>query len=256
MPRKAREITNNKIYHIMIQGINKEYIFDNNKYKDYYLKLLRKKLSNYNSILIAYCIMDNHAHFLVYSGGENEISRLFQRINGAYSNYYNKVKNRVGYVFRDRFLSQEIYDNVQLINCIKYIHNNPVKAHMVNHAYEYYYSSYKDYKYKISSFIDFNIISIILKEIQNEDYVFNDDNYDSNMFIDICDFEKEEFYKEYLPKLNIDELKKNRKLLKEVIVKCIIQMKVPVKELAEIFKIPSKTIYCWAKNEKKNSSFF
>jgi len=247
MPRKSRNIKNNNFYHVIIQGINREYIFDDNNNKSYYLYLLRKKLADYNSIVISYCIMDNHAHFLVYCEIESEISCLFQRINGSYSNYYNKAKNRVGYVFRDRFLSQEIYDRAQLINCIKYIHNNPVKALMVKRAEDYNFSSYKEFINQVSGVIDFNIINIFLMRISNINSVFESNDYDDNSFIDIKNFNRNEFYNEYLPSLNFEELNNDKKQMKKEIIHCITEMNVPVKEVAKVFGISAKTIYVWKK---------
>jgi len=246
MPRKARNIQNNKMYHIMVQGINREYIFDDYNKKRHYLNLLRKKLGDYNSIVVAYCIMDNHAHFLLHSESKNEISELFQRLNCAYSNYYNK-KNRVGYVFRDRFLSQEIYDNNQLINCIRYIHNNPTKANMVKNAVNYYFSSCKDFKRQSSLVIDFNIINTILEQEENENVFVEDANYGNDKFIDISNYDREKFYKDYVSKLDINRLRQNKKQLKEEVIKCIIDIEVPVKEVAKVFEISDKTIYYWMK---------
>lgn len=229
----------------MVQGINREYIFHTNHLKEYYKELLIKKLSEYHSIIISYCIMDNHAHFLFYSESEKEISKIFQRVNGAYSNYYNKIKKRVGYVFRDRFLSQEIQDINRLVNCMKYIHNNPVKAKMVNCPEEYFFSSYQEYMHEVSSIIDFHLASIILNQIKNKEVIFEKDSSEEDGFLDISNFDSNFFYNDYFPKLNIMELKKNRKLLKEEVIKCRIKMEVPVKELANAFNIPLKTIYNW-----------
>lgn len=238
----------------MIQGINREYIFNNNSLKQHFIDLLRDKLSDYNSIVIAYCIMDNHAHLLLYSENEKEISKLLQRLNGAYSNYYNKTKNRVGYVFRDRFLSQEISDVNGIVKCIKYIHNNPVKAKMVNSAEEYYFSSYNEYLNNSSDVIDFYLTNAVLNQVKNKEVIFEKDNFDECNFLDISNYDREYFYNEYIPKLNILELKQNKKALKEEINKCIVQMEVPIKELAEVFNISNKTIYYWIKKGKGNDS--
>ena len=46
----------------------------------------------------------------------------------------------------ERFRSESIYTKEHLINCIKYIHNNPVKAHICESPIKYYFSSYRDFK--------------------------------------------------------------------------------------------------------------
>ncbi len=246
MPRCARNIKNEVFYHVMIQGINKEYIFQKDSYKECYLSLLRRKLSDYNSILVAYCIMDNHAHFLFYSDGEGDLSTLLQRVNGSFSIFYNKNNNRIGYVFRDRFLSQAIFDDVPLMNCIKYIHNNPVKANMVKNAKEYKFSSYNAFEYCKSGLIDFNLVKRLINiEIVLENR--NDLVIDDNVFIDSNEYDNDTFTNEYMKTVNLNMLKNNKGLLINEIKKCRFEMNLPVKVISNAFDIPEKTIYNWIK---------
>ena len=256
MPRRARNIISKRMYHVMVQGINKEYIFNNNNFKNHYIYLLRNKLGDFNSIVIAYCIMDNHAHLLLYAENEKEISKLLQRLNCAYSNYYNKVKKRVGYVFRDRFLSQEINDINGIVNCIKYIHNNPVKAKMVNSVEKYYFSSYNEYITGSSHIIDFCLVNSVLNQVKNKEVIFEKDSFDDKRFLDISNYDRDFFYNKYVPRLDMAELKQNKKKLKEEICKCRIEMEVPFKDLSMAFGISDKMIYRWMKDEKREPSPF
>ena len=145
MPRIARKNLSSSYMHIIVQGINKEYIFSDNHLKDAYKSILKKNLSKTNINILAYCIMNNHAHILVHSTNIQEITKLMQKTNTSYAKLYNKNKQRVGYVFRNRYYSQMILDKNHLYNCIAYIHNNPVKANIVNKLSSYLYSSYSEY---------------------------------------------------------------------------------------------------------------
>ena len=87
----------------MVQGINKEYIFKTNEEKNKYLELLKKYYLEFEIDIIAYCIMDNHAHMLLYSEKIQNISNFMRQINSIYAMHYNKKKDRVGYVYRNRF---------------------------------------------------------------------------------------------------------------------------------------------------------
>ena len=167
MARKARKYKNASFFHIIVQGIDKESIFRYKRYKNEYKRLMDRELEKSNNIIESYCIMDNHAHFILKVDKIEEISALMQKINSAYAIYYNYMENgRVGYVFRDRFLSEPITNRTYLINCIKYIHNNPVKARMVEHCEEYEFSSYKDF----------------LKTLNND----NRDVFSQDEILDIC----------------------------------------------------------------------
>ena len=146
MPRLARkQLQGKKIFHIMVQGINKEKIFDKDKYKAEYIKLLKKYKEKHNLFIITYCIMSNHAHILIYTDNTENLTKYMHEVNTSYATYYNKNNNRVGYVYRDRFKVQVINDRGHLNNCIIYIHNNPVKAKICALAKEYKFSGYSEF---------------------------------------------------------------------------------------------------------------
>lgn len=147
MPKTARKDITASYIHVITQGINKEYIFQKNQYKEEYIKLTEKIFREYDDFeILAYCIMDNHAHFLIYTEDIKKLSQAMSRINTSYGIFYNKTEKRVGYVFKNRYYTQEIKDENHLYNAIFYIHNNPVKANIITKMEEYIYSSYNNYK--------------------------------------------------------------------------------------------------------------
>ena len=146
MPRIARKNLNTPFLHVMVQGVNKEYIFDSNERIELYLRIINENIRDYELTIMAYCMMNNHAHFLVYVEDIKELGKFMHKCNLQYAQIYNREKNRVGVLFRNRFQTEPIYNEKYLINCIKYIHQNPVKAKMVNKCEDYKYSSYNDYK--------------------------------------------------------------------------------------------------------------
>lgn len=145
IPRVSRKELNTPFLHVMAQGMNKEYIFKNKEYIEIYLNLLRKYIKEYQVTIIAYCVMNNHVHLLTYTEKIEELSGLMHKVNLVYSQFYNKTNNRCGMVFRNRYKAEPIYNLTYLINCINYIHLNPVKAKMVKKCEDYPYSSYNQY---------------------------------------------------------------------------------------------------------------
>lgn len=145
MSRLARKNLNTPYLHIMVQGINKEFIFPDNKCIETYLRLLNIYKRKYSITILAYCIMNNHAHILVYTKQIDALGKFMHNVNLVYSQFYNKQKNRCGVVFRNKYQSQPIYDIKHLFTCIKYIHMNPVKAAIVKRCEDYTYSSYNHY---------------------------------------------------------------------------------------------------------------
>lgn len=145
MPRVSRKSLKSNYFHIITQGIEKRYIFEKENHKKTYKKLLLEKLELYDLSILAYCIMDNHAHILIHTKEIETLSKYMQSVNTSFAIYYNKSNKRVGYVFGNRFKSEEIKTLSHLHRTFIYIHLNPVAAGMCQYPYQYFYSSYNDY---------------------------------------------------------------------------------------------------------------
>jgi REP element-mobilizing transposase RayT/predicted DNA-binding protein YlxM (UPF0122 family) len=128
----------------MIRGINKESIFKKIKYKKILKGIIEDKIKVVDVKIYGYCIMDNHLHLLIMA----EISQLAQfmsRLNTSFARYYNCQNERVGHVFQNRFKSECIDTKSYFWSCLRYIHLNPVKAKMIDHIKQYYFSSFNEY---------------------------------------------------------------------------------------------------------------
>lgn len=197
--------------------------------------------------------MNNHAHFLIHSEKSEYLGKYMQRLNTSYSQYYNKALKRVGYVFRNRYYSQDILNEKQLYNCLAYIHNNPVKAKIVKEANEYKYSSYNEFmgEYQI---ITETSIKLLFGGAKNYvDFFKNLHNrINEDGFIEVKEKEFTEFVKEIEQKNNkrIKEIIKNKEIMKKIILEARKQTNVTLKELAELFDVSKSTIANYEKFEK------
>lgn len=210
MPRIAIKDYDTSFFHVMVQGIRKEYIFDTNEDKEVYLNLMHKYLNKFEVKIIAYCVMSNHAHMLIYVQDKKQLSEYMRAINTTYAMYHNKKYKNVGYVFRNRYKVEPIYGEKHLINCIHYIHNNPVKAKVCNKMEEYKYLSYREYLYNTGKII--RTSKQKFKEINNlfinEINEINEDEYNYMDYEEIKELlDKKEIIEEYLDKNKIDKLK-------------------------------------------------
>ena len=237
MSRIARNLFNGNYYHVMSQGINKEIIFYSDKYKKIYIKLLFDYASKKNIKIIAYCIMINHVHLLLEIKNINDMSEFMKIVNMKFAILYNKLENRVGVVFRNRFKSEYISNEKYFCNCIQYIHNNPVKAKIVKDAKNYKFSSANN-----------NNLEKILNEIQKR---FNIQENDILDFID-TDKDREQnlqsnialvintFKKNY----NLDDINlKDKGMLRLLIHNIKNTTNANNSEIAKIFRI-NKSNYC------------
>lgn len=144
MPRKPRELSPSGYYHIILRGINKQTVFASHQEKSYFLKVLQRMGKEREYEIYAYCLMNNHAHLLIKTGSK-PLDVSMKRISVSYVYFFNKLHNRSGSLFENRYTSVVIKDEVQLMICARYIHNNPVKAGLVKKPQHYPWSSYRYY---------------------------------------------------------------------------------------------------------------
>ncbi|MGC4037105.1 MAG: hypothetical protein QM764_14195 [Chitinophagaceae bacterium] len=157
------------LYHIYNQGNNRQTIFVDQKDYILFTGFIRKYLLPYTEI-IGWCLMPNHFHFMCYAdersneiiqqGGNQTdvITNGIRKLLSGYARVFNSRYHRTGSVFRPKTKSKCLTDisiDAQLKNkvtsetyyatCFHYIHQNPLRAGLVNRLEDWEYSSFKDY---------------------------------------------------------------------------------------------------------------
>ncbi len=237
----------------MVQGLNKEYIFNENYYKDKYINLIREYMKKYNIIVLSYCIMDNHAHLLIYTEQINQLSMFMQNINSKFALYYNKDLTRVGYVFRGRYNSQYINNKEYLLNCLNYIHMNPVNANITKKPEEYKYSTYNDYLTKTGIVNDIVLNKVFDRE---ENYLNTFLNISDKEF-EVMDIDREEKNFEIATeifleknKTTIEEIKQNKEMLDKFCTEIIVNKKYRQVKVVKLLNVDASVISKLVKNHK------
>jgi len=148
----------NKTYHFFNQGNNRERIFYKKENYPYFLQKVVIGLRPYGDIL-AYCLMPNHFHFLLFLNQEAtivekvgaleipKVSLAIKNIQSGYARAINKQQNRSGSLFRQRAKLKPVEDgdgNYPL-TAFHYIHQNPVKAGLVKKMEDWSHSSFNEY---------------------------------------------------------------------------------------------------------------
>lgn len=146
MARKPREWHPNSSYHVTSRGNRKCDIFKDQQDFNEYLKLLTKTLEHFKSEspyeLLSFCLMDNHVHLLMYTTSK-PLGPFIQKIHTKYAIYFNKKYDCSGHLFQNRFYSDPVKTTSQILAVSRYIHLNPVAAHMVSKPEDYPHSSYR-----------------------------------------------------------------------------------------------------------------
>jgi len=131
-------------YHVMNRGRRREKIFlDSNDYQTF-ISLLQETDERWNIKIAAYCLMSNHYHLLVHTPVGN-LSRCMRHINGIYTQRFNRCHNHDGQLFRGRYKAVLIDADNHLLEVLRYIHRNPLRAGLGKDLQDYSYSSHHGY---------------------------------------------------------------------------------------------------------------
>jgi REP element-mobilizing transposase RayT len=144
MPRYARKKSDIGIFHIMLRGINKQTIFEDDEDRRRFMETIErfKAVSKYE--IYGYCLMSNHVHLLLKET-EEAISTAIKRICSSYVYWYNWKYERCGHLFQERYKSEIVENDAYLLTVLRYIHQNPVKAGISKSTQDYKWSSYNEY---------------------------------------------------------------------------------------------------------------
>lgn len=143
MPRTSRRLSNSKVYHIILKGIDGQTIFYDDQDKKFFLKQISitKKEFNYN--IYAYCLMVNHVHLVIRSE-DALLATLMKSLQVRYVNYFNKKYKRTGTLMQNRFKSKNVENIEYFLKVCRYVHRNPENAGIMK-TQDYEWSSYKEY---------------------------------------------------------------------------------------------------------------
>lgn len=140
MPRTARIVVPVYPFHVTQRGNNKQNIFSDDMDREIYLSYLHKYSKEYKLKLYAYCLMDNHVHFIAVPKKEESLSKTLSNAHHRYSQYYNKKMKYIGHLWQGRYYSC-LLDKNHILMAIRYVERNPVRAGIVRKAWRYKWSS-------------------------------------------------------------------------------------------------------------------
>jgi putative transposase len=135
MPRHARLDTTGALHHIMVRGINKGALFQDDLDRTKFRERLETCIVETRCSVYAWVLMDNHVHLLVRSGAKG-VSTLMRKLLTWYAVYYNRRHHRSGHLFENRYKSVLCQEDQYFLALVRYIHLNPVRAGMVTQPRE------------------------------------------------------------------------------------------------------------------------
>jgi len=135
MPRQARLDAPGTLHHVMIRGIEGKAIFRDNPDRKDFVSRLGTLSRETGSRILAWALLRNHAHLLLFSGPSG-LALFVRRLLTGYAQGFNRKHKRRGHLFQNRYKSIVCEEDTYLLELVRYIHLNPLRASFVKNVGE------------------------------------------------------------------------------------------------------------------------
>jgi REP element-mobilizing transposase RayT len=130
MPRQARLDAAGTLHHIILRGIEKRQIFEDDRDRETFVNRMGQLALEIKTKIYAWSLLTNHAHILLRSGPEG-VPQYMRRLLTSYAQSYNRRHKRYGHLFQNRYKSIVCEEEVYFQQLVRYIHLNPLRAGFV-----------------------------------------------------------------------------------------------------------------------------
>jgi len=135
MLRQARLDAPGTLHHVMLRGIEGSAIFRDDEDREDFLTRVGDLTERTGTRILAWVLMDNHVHFLLFSGPEG-LSSLMRKLLTGYAICFNRRHQRSGHLFQNRYKSIVCEKDSYLRELVRYLHLNPLRASVVKNMEE------------------------------------------------------------------------------------------------------------------------
>jgi putative transposase len=144
MARKPRIYFPGALYHVITRGNRRQGVFQDEKDFEQFLTYLSNCKNRFPFRLYAYALMQNHLHFLI-EVGDIPLSRIMQSLLFGYAQYFNRRYKEVGHLFQGRYKAILCDKEAYLLELVRYIHLNPVRAKIAKRPEDYAWTGHLSY---------------------------------------------------------------------------------------------------------------
>ena len=141
MPRTARAAVGGFCYHVINRGNRRAEVFHDPDDYAAFLRLLRKAHAHAPMRLLAWCLMPNHVHAVLWTEADGDLAAWMHWLFTTHARRYNLCHRLTGHVWQGRFRAFPIQENEHLVAVIRYAERNPLRANLVDRAEAWPWSS-------------------------------------------------------------------------------------------------------------------
>ena len=142
MPRTARASLGGVCYHVINRGNAKSTVYHDSDDYQSFVALMAKACDRLPMRILAYCLMPNHFHLVLWPYGDRDLSRWMQWLLTSHVRRYHRRRGTSGRIWQGRFKAFPIQKDAHLLTVMRYVERNPVRANLVSSAADWKWSSH------------------------------------------------------------------------------------------------------------------
>ena len=146
MPRIARASVGGICYHVINRGNARAVVFQENADYNAFVKLLAGACERVPMRVLAYCLMPNHFHLVLWPKADGELSRFMQWLLTAHVRRHHRVHHSSGHLWQGRFKAFPIQQDEHLLSVLRYVERNALRAKLVRRAENWRWSSLNQHR--------------------------------------------------------------------------------------------------------------
>jgi putative transposase len=142
MPRRALDNTNGHVIHVHNRSVRRERLFAGPKDYQAFERVLTEAIGRIPIQLLAYCIMPNHWHLVVWPQAD-ELPRFMHWLTATHARRWHLAHGSwgTGHVYQDRYGAVPVQTDKHLLTLLRYVERNPLRAKLVERAEDWLWCS-------------------------------------------------------------------------------------------------------------------
>src|SRR3990172_1855736 len=143
MPRRPRGPTNDLVYHVLNRGVRRATLFESPWDYSAFERVLLQAVQRVAVRVLAYCVMPNHWHLIVWPQAADDLSRFMHWLTCTHAQRWHSLRGTsgTGSVYQGRYKAIPIKSDLHTLHVCRYVERNPLRAGLVTRAEDWRWSS-------------------------------------------------------------------------------------------------------------------